>query len=239
MEVSPSADLRPPASRLRRRLLREGGVLGLYLFLALAMLSPLASDTLPGSSAQDLANHVSGVVEAGNALGERQFPVRVAPRQVGGRRYPIFQFYGNLPYTAAGLVHRGLRVNPYRAWKVVVTLALVLGAFFVYRGGCVLCRRPLPAAAGAAFLTHPDLLYYPAGVEVRGIRRPVPCIHLGQLVAVELAVGPHRLRWANRPSAAWSVVQFGLLVRLPEARRRVVSKRPVGSPAGADIPRGW
>ena len=43
--------------------------------------------------------------EAKNALAEGQFPLRVAPKQNDGSRYPIFQYYGNLPYTVGGLLH--------------------------------------------------------------------------------------------------------------------------------------
>src|SRR5215213_433345 len=78
------------------------GLLLLYLLVILIMLAPLASASMPDSPAQDLANHVSGIIEARNALAEGQFPIRVAPNQINRERYPIFQFYGNLPYMAGG-----------------------------------------------------------------------------------------------------------------------------------------
>jgi hypothetical protein len=68
------------AGRLRRGK-ATAAVLGLYLFLTLAVLSPLAPRDMPDSGSHDLANHVSGIVEARNALAEGQFPVRVAPNQ--------------------------------------------------------------------------------------------------------------------------------------------------------------
>src|SRR5438874_2629637 len=106
-------------SRVARR--RSGALIGLlllYLVVVLAMLSPLASDVMPDSSAQDLANHVSGIIEARNALAEGQFPIRVAPNQLNRERYPIFQFYGNLPYTVGGLLYWATDINPYLVWKI-------------------------------------------------------------------------------------------------------------------------
>jgi hypothetical protein len=135
------------------------GALGLYLLLSVVMMSPLAAPQMPDSPAQDLANHVSGIIEARNALAEGQLPVRVAPKQNQGERYPIFQFYGNLPYTAGGLACRLTKGDPYKVWKWTVIGFLTLGAFFTYRGARLLWRQALPAvAAGAVFLTAPYLL---------------------------------------------------------------------------------
>src|SRR5260370_32200053 len=87
---------------------------------------------MPETGAQDLAKHVSVIVEARNALAEGQFPVRVAPNQNRGERYAIFQFYGNLPYTAGGLLFPA-GGNPYDALKVVGGLARALGRVFTFR----------------------------------------------------------------------------------------------------------
>jgi hypothetical protein len=135
-----------------------GGILLLYVLIAVAILSPLAHEDMPDTPAQDLANHVSGIIEAGNALREGQFPIRVAPHQIGGSRYPAFQYYGNFPYTIGGLLYR-LHMGPYQALKLVVVLGLVTGAFFTYLCGRLLVRRHPPAAvAGAVFLTAPYIL---------------------------------------------------------------------------------
>ncbi len=160
---APSPDAPPRVAswfaRWRQRVKATAAVLALYTVLATAVMAPLSSPCLPSSGAQDIANHVSGVIEARNALAEGQFPVRVAPHQNDGTRYPIFQFYGNLPYTAAALLCLAARANPYHAWKLAVTAALVLGAFFTYAAARLLTRQGLPAAAaGAVFLTAPYLL---------------------------------------------------------------------------------
>src|SRR5262249_13866801 len=89
-----------------------------YVPLSLVVLSPLTCKFMPYTGANDLANHVSGIIEARNALAEGQFPIRVAPHQLNGQRYPIFQFYGNLSYTAGGLLYAA-GMDPYRAWKTV------------------------------------------------------------------------------------------------------------------------
>ncbi len=168
MSETPAADPLPNTApplraswfaRWRQRVKAPAAVLALYTALATAVMAPLASPCLPESPSEDAANHVSGIIEARHALAEGQFPVRVAPHQNDGTRYPIFQFYGNLPYTAAALLCLAARANPYHAWKLVVTAALVLGAFFTYAAARLLTRQGFPAAAaGAVFLTAPYLL---------------------------------------------------------------------------------
>jgi hypothetical protein len=129
------------------------------LFFALVALSPLAYYQMPDSPSQDLATHVAGIVEANNALAEGQFPIRIAPNQNDKARYPIFQYYGNLPYTAGALICRFAHSDPYEAWKLVVLLSLTLGGFFTYRASRLLTRQTLPSlVAGAVFLTAPYLL---------------------------------------------------------------------------------
>lgn len=131
----------------------------LYLMLAIAMLSPLASDTMPETPANDLANHVSGIIEARNALVEGQFPIRVAPNQNNHQRYPIFQFYGNFPYTVSGLFYLITKLNPYQIWKLIVLNSLIGGGFFTFRSAFRLTNRVAPAVvSGAVFITAPYFL---------------------------------------------------------------------------------
>jgi hypothetical protein len=100
---------------------------------------------------------IGTIVEADNALREGQFPMRVAPTQISGARYPFFQFYGNFPFTAAGIVRRALPSHdPYLAWKVTTVLALTCGGFFTWRLCRRLTRRGLPSIlAGVVFMTAP------------------------------------------------------------------------------------
>ena len=158
--ILPSLPRRLGARLLRaaRRAKEPAAAAGCYVLLAVVVLSPLSMNLMPHTGAQDLCNHVSGIVEARDALAEGQFPIRVAPRENNGERYPIFQFYGNLSYTAGGLLFWA-GMDPYRAWKFVIALALVVGGFYTYR--C--CRRRTRAfwpsfTAGAVFITAPYTL---------------------------------------------------------------------------------
>jgi hypothetical protein len=147
------------AAWLRRRQ-RDGAALLLYTLLAIAMMAPLAPDALPSTGPScDICNHVSGIIEARNALEEGQFPVRVPPHQNHNERYALFQFYGNLPYTLGGALYLATDASPYDIWKYIVTGALVLGGFFTYCLGRSLTRQTLPAlGAGVIFVTAPYLL---------------------------------------------------------------------------------
>lgn len=76
--------------------------IALILIIIISIMSPLGSNIPVESPAKDLLNHISGIVEAKNALLEGQFPIRVAPTALDGIKYPIFQFNGNFPYTLGG-----------------------------------------------------------------------------------------------------------------------------------------
>ena len=145
----------PPG--LMRRLNRPrspAGPLLLYLFLALAMMYPFFPAGFRGVG--DLYAVVGSTVEAKNALLEGQFPIRVPPNQLDDTRYPIFQFYGNFPYTLSGIIHLILPANVYAAWKVTAVLMLVFGAYYAYRFAHQLTRRAVAATvAGAVFMTSP------------------------------------------------------------------------------------
>ena len=128
------------------------------------MMAPYAGGRLRESTASDLSVHCSGIIEAYNALAEGQFPVRVAPSHDGGHggadfggvRYPLFQFYGNFPYTAAGLLCLGAGLDAFAAWKLVQLAALTLGGFYAYRCGAAATRRPRASlVAGVVFMTAP------------------------------------------------------------------------------------
>lgn len=128
------------------------------------MMAPYAGDRLRESVANDLSVHCSGIIEAYNALAEGQFPVRVAPSHNGGHggtdfggvRYPLFQFYGQFPHSAGGMLCFLFGVNAFTAWKVVQLAALTLGGFYIYRCGVAATRRPRASlVAGVAFMTAP------------------------------------------------------------------------------------
>lgn len=134
----------------RRR--SAGGVLLLFaLFGALYVIPPVGGDR---------AYHVSGIAEARNALREGQFPIRIAPNVMPGRCYPLFQFYGNLPYTAPALLTfvPFLNLDAYAAWKVVTSLSVACAGFYAYRSSLELTRQVWPSiVAGAVFVASPYL----------------------------------------------------------------------------------
>jgi hypothetical protein len=128
----------------------------LYLIAAQVQMWPL--------SRRDIIQHgeigtmTAGVVEAGRALREGQFPIRVLPFQNFGTRYPLFQFYCNGPFTVAGLLDLLPGINPYEALKRTILVALVLGALFTYRCALRMTRhRGASIWAGLLFLMAPYL----------------------------------------------------------------------------------
>ena len=113
--------------------------------------------TVPPQGA-DRLYHLSGIIEARNALREGQFPVRVAPTFSQGQRYPVFQFYGNFPFTLGGAVTFVPGLDAYGAWKVVVFLCVTAAGCYAYRCSLALTGKTWPSViAGAVFVTAPYL----------------------------------------------------------------------------------
>ena len=137
----------PISSPGRRSLL--GPLLLFAFFGALYVVPPQGSDRVL---------HLSGIIEASGALREGQFPPRVAPRFAGGMRYPVFQFYGSLPYTLAGALSLLPGIDAYDAWKLVTFLAVTGAGFYAYRCSLVLTRQAWASGvAGVVFVTAPYL----------------------------------------------------------------------------------
>ena len=137
----------------------ERMVLLLYLLLSVGLLAPLASNRiLP--DAPDHANHTAAVVQARLALDEGQFPLRVAPWQHQGQRYPMFQFYSSTPYLLAGVLHKYITpANPWLALKLVYLAGLAMAAFFIFMTARLFGLSSLAAAVGGVvYITFPYLL---------------------------------------------------------------------------------
>ena len=108
----------------------------------------------------DQRPHISYIAEADRALSEGQFPLRVSPMVAGKERLPLFQFYGNFPYTLTSFLMRipFTDVDPYEAWKLVVFLSVTCAGFYTYRVGLILTRQVWPSLlAGAVFVAAPYL----------------------------------------------------------------------------------
>jgi hypothetical protein len=135
---------------------RNFGPILLYALIALGMLWPYWPAGFHGAG--DLSSVLGGIVEARNALLEGQFPIRVAPELNNGLRYPLFQYYGNFPYTAAGALCAVLNFNPYSAWKIVSFMIFVCAGFYTFRLTYQLTRNhPASSIAGVIFLCSPYL----------------------------------------------------------------------------------
>ncbi|QOV88805.1 6-pyruvoyl-tetrahydropterin synthase-related protein [Humisphaera borealis] len=138
-------------------LLRSTAAIALTALLSLGVLAPYFHDGIYQNG--DLWNFLGGVVEARNALAEGQFPLRVAPNQLDGRQYPVFQFYANLPYTVAGFIMGEEGRNPYSAWKWTMFAALMIGGLSIGRLAWRWTRsQPAALSAIAVFLSAPYLM---------------------------------------------------------------------------------
>jgi len=144
----------------------EIDVVVLFALLGVGLLAPLASNTvLP--SPLDHPNHTAMVIQAKMALDEGQLPIRVAPYQHNGMRYPVFQFYSQAPYLAGGLIYKYLTpANPWLALKLVYFCGFFLAGFFTYKAGGLFGFGRAPAVLmGVAYITAPYLL---VNVHARG-----------------------------------------------------------------------
>jgi hypothetical protein len=131
------------------------GPLLLYLVVAIGLIYPFWPTKFRGAG--DLSSVVGTIVEAGNAVDEGQFPLRVTPNQHAGTRYAFFQFYGNFPYTVtAVLLHIVPGGDPYLVWKITTVLSFMFGGFYTWKLCRRLTRRNLPSiVAGIIFITAP------------------------------------------------------------------------------------
>jgi hypothetical protein len=139
----------------------------LYGLICLGLMAPSASSLIYLPDTLDLPSHVSLIVQARMALEEGQFPIRVAPWQYEGWRLPYYQYYGQLPDTLGGLIFKYLTPdNPYPPILILSWLALVLGAFYIYRLSYWLTRsQPVAILSGAFYITAP---YSLINVHARG-----------------------------------------------------------------------
>lgn len=156
--VASDAPALAPAGRARRRfsLPPNAGPALLYLLIALGILWPYRTRAV--RDAGDLAVALAMSADARYALREHQFPLRVAPYFVHHLRYPLFQFYGNFPYTVTGGIGLLFRANPYTAWKITMLISLAAGGYFAMRLALLLTRhRAAAMLAGAIFMTAPYL----------------------------------------------------------------------------------
>lgn len=218
--------------------LRWAATPAFFAVVATGLLSPLASDVLIPYTT-DLVPHVTASWQARLAVDEGQLPLRVAPLERAGRRYALFQFYGQLPYTAAGALQRWLLPDtlpaPYVALKRVLWLTLVLGGLYLFRLARYL-GAPAWAAlvGGVAYMAAPYLLVniHARGAIVEAMAQgllPLSLYHLlrfvaggrrGHFVMATLAVTAILL--THLITFAYSLVAAGGMVLLLARRRRAL-----------------
>ncbi len=144
----------------------DSAVFLLFSVIAIALMAPMASSEVI-FSINDHTSHIGYIVQARLALEEGQFPLRVAPLENSGFRYPGFQFYSQLPYTLGGVIYKFITPqNPYEAYKLMLWASLVLGGFFIFRLSLKLTRSPVASVlAGVAYMAAP---YFLNNIHARG-----------------------------------------------------------------------
>jgi len=174
----------------------------LYALIAISLLAPVSTEqAIPAIT--DYANHLAAVIEAKMAFAEGQFPLRVAPVELLGWRYPNFQFYSPTTYMLTGLVYKWLTPsNPLVAIKFTLWLSLVLGGLFMQRLAFWLVKsRPAALLAGVVYLTTP---YYT--VVITGLGNLCEALALGILPAVIYYTLQSYLNYRNNKT----IIQTGL-----------------------------
>jgi hypothetical protein len=136
--------------------------IGLFLifgFIALILLSPIASNT-SAPNISDLFNHLAAIAQAKVAWIEGQFPLRISPTEQSGWRYPLFQFYSPTSYAVAGLIYKYITIaNPFIAYKITLWFALLMGGIYMSRLANQFVHSKYAAIlAGVVYLTSPHLM---------------------------------------------------------------------------------
>ena len=141
-------------------------ILFLYGLIAIGLMGPMASSEIIFPY-PDPQSHIGYVHQARLALEEGQFPLRVAPVENHGWRYPGFQFYSQVPYFLGALLYKFITPsNPYDAYKLVIWTSFLVGAFYIYRLSLWLIHSQTGAIlAGVSYMSAP---YFLNNVHARG-----------------------------------------------------------------------
>jgi hypothetical protein len=198
-------------SRFTRRL----ALTAFFSVVATGLMAPLASNVfIP--SLTDLPPHVAAVWQARLALDEGQFPLRTAPLERDGRRYAMFQLYGQFPYTIAAVLQAVALPDtpqaPYVALKLVVWASLVMGGLYLFRLARYLGARDAAAlVAAVAYMAAPYLLVnlHARGALAEGIAQGLLPVTLYQLL--RFVAGGGRLRFCKATLAATAVLLTHLI----------------------------
>jgi len=128
----------------------------LFGCLSAILLIPIASiHGIPNHA--DYINHVALIIQAKTAILEGQFPLRVAPFEHSGWRYPLYQFSSPTSYLFTGLIYRWITPSsPVAAFTLALWCSLMMGAIYMYRTAYFLTHKKLAAFLGSiVYLTAP------------------------------------------------------------------------------------
>jgi hypothetical protein len=102
----------------------------IYALMVFGLLAPMASNTvIPEVPDHDHVNPVGIIVQARQAMEEDQLPLRVAPWEHAGFRYPLFQFYSPLVYTVTLYCSlRAFDASWRSVWLPLAAIACGVGA---------------------------------------------------------------------------------------------------------------
>jgi len=107
---------------------------------------------------------VGRVVAMGRALRNGQFPVRWVSELGYGYGYPIFNFYGPLPYYVGGFLY-ALGIHGLQATKLMMILGIILSGITMYALSGYVFGRLAGVVAGVLYMYIP---YHAVQVYVRG-----------------------------------------------------------------------
>jgi hypothetical protein len=141
----------------------------LFALFAISLLNPLGSifSTYAFIPDNDFRSHSALIIQAKMAIEEGQFPIRIAPFQHQGFRYPEYQFYGVFPFSLAGYLykffsyfHSGILLNPFNTLKLILMLSIIFGGVFAYRFARLFTQSDVIAVlAATAYFFSPYLIF--------------------------------------------------------------------------------
>lgn len=134
------------------------------IFLMILSIFAVWSLFTPGYFPMHDDTQVSRVIEMGRALREGQFPVRWVPDLGYGYGYPIFNFYGPLPYYVGGALH-AIGVPALIATKAMFGIGILAPAFVLFWVMSVSVGWEAGLLSSVLFLYAP---YHAVQIYVRG-----------------------------------------------------------------------
>lgn len=134
-------------------------VVAFFVVWSIVLMAPqTCSAQLPDND--DLKNAVGLTVQARMAFEQSGLPIRITPWEFRGTGYPTLQFYGQVPYTLAAVIHRYVTPdNPYQPLMILSYFSFFLGGLFSCLSSYILTRSPIASVlSGAMYAAAPYFL---------------------------------------------------------------------------------